>query len=1104
MRPGRLVTRSLVFHARAHAATLGGVLIASGVLTGALALGDSVRASLARAARQRSGTIAAVLGNGERFFLSALTERLAAALPGVPVAAAIQLPAVAATADGERRVGDAQLLGVDAGFFAFAPEGQGTGLPGSDEAWVGSELARRLAVGPGDALVLRVPRPSGMTRELALVSVEEAIVPLRVRVTRVLAAQEFGAFSLEAGAGPRANLFVAREWLAARLAVPGRANRAFLGPAGAEAPAEADGEGEATLAAVRGALGAAWVLEDVGLAWRARDGARELVSDQVFLADGLIAALEPLDPPALGLLGYFVNAIAKGARLTPYSTVVALGGLGARPAADLGGWREALGGELGPDEIRINDWTAADLEAHVGDELTLRYFALGPGRGLVERSQALRLGAILPTAGIGADPDLAPELPGIGDAENCRDWDPGIPIDLDALRDEDEAYWDAHRGAPKAFLSLATARALFGNRYGSFTGVRVAPAQVAEAERRLREVDAGSLGLAVRAVSARATGTSDFGGLFLGLSFFAIASALILTALFFAFSIERRASELGVLRVCGFRAGEVVRLQLAEAGLLCGLGSGLGLPLGLGYTRLLLLGLERAWSGAVGRTELVFACTPGTLALAFVLSASLGLGAVAWVLRRARRASVLPLLFGQLEAEGSGAASRARGRRAVLLLGGLGALACLGGAFASQGAAAGALAFGAGFAALVAGLAGMRELLARRARPRSLVSLGWTNAARRPGRSLTTVALTASSIFLLVVAGASRQGPTPVSAGRASGTGGFAFLGRTSLPVLHDLRTSVGRDFYGLSEEDLAGVEIAALRVRAGDEASCLNLDQPRSPRLLGVRAADLAGRFRFAASTAPAADPWALLEEDLGPGVVPAVVDAISLQWTLHKALGDELELVDGQGRPFRARVVATLQDSILQGDVLIAEARFEALFPAEAGHRAFLIDAPAGRAEALAKRLARVLADEGLELVPAHERLDLLHGVQNTYLAIFQALGGFGLVLGSVGLLALVLRSAIERRGELALLRALGFTRAELRLLFLGEQGGLVWSGLLVGAFAGLCVVLPRLDASSFEALRTLAAVLLAVGLSGLLWVGLGVTPALHGSALEALNRE
>ncbi|MEQ1894949.1 MAG: ABC transporter permease, partial [Planctomycetota bacterium] len=174
------------------------------------------------------------------------------------------------------------------------------------------------------------------------------------------------------------------------------------------------------------------------------------------------------------------------------------------------------------------------------------------------------------------------------------------------------------------------------------------------------------------------------------------------------------------------------------------------------------------------------------------------------------------------------------------------------------------------------------------------------------------------------------------------------------------------------------------------------------------------------------------------------------------------------------------------------------------EAGHRAFLLDAPDERRDALAARLAQALADEGLELLPAHERLDLLHGVQNTYLAIFQALGGLGLALGSLGLLALVLRQALERRGELALFHALGFTRGELGALFLGEQGGLVGVGLALGTLAGAAAAAPGASAGTWPALAPLAGWIALVGVLALVWIALGARLALRSANLAALNRE
>ena len=63
------------------------------------------------------------------------------------------------------------------------------------------------------------------------------------------------------------------------------------------------------------------------------------------------------------------------------------------------------------------------------------------------------------------------------------------------------------------------------------------------------------------------------------------------------------------------------------------------------------------------------------------------------------------------------------------------------------------------------------------------------------------------------------------------------------------------------------------------------------------------------------------------------------------------------------------------------------------------FLIDVPAARRDALAAHLMARLQDRGLEVVPAAGRLAEFAAVENGYIAIFQALGGLGLLLGTAG---------------------------------------------------------------------------------------------------------
>jgi ABC-type antimicrobial peptide transport system permease subunit len=231
-------------------------------------------------------------------------------------------------------------------------------------------------------------------------------------------------------------------------------------------------------------------------------------------------------------------------------------------------------------------------------------------------------------------------------------------------------------------------------------------------------------------------------------------------------------------------------------------------------------------------------------------------------------------------------------------------------------------------------------------------------------------------------------------------------------------------------------------------------------------------------------------------------------VRWSLKKSLGDTVPYVDERGRPFEVRIVATLADSILQGDLLISDANFEALFPSSSGRRLFLIDAPTnppGRLDEVALTLGRGLRDLGLEIEPTAARLERFHAVQNTYLSIFAALGALGLLLGSAGLAVVVLRNVSERRGELALLSALGFRPRAVRALVLSEHTLLLTLGIVAGAAPALVAVLPAVRASGGEiSLTPLLAILLAVTLTGLAWTWLATRIASGGNPIAALRND
>src|SRR5207302_6149628 len=117
------------------------------------------------------------------------------------------------------------------------------------------------------------------------------------------------------------------------------------------------------------------------------------------------------------------------------------------------------------------------------------------------------------------------------------------------------------------------------------------------------------------------------------------------------------------------------------------------------------------------------------------------------------------------------------------------------------------------------------------------------------------------------------------------------------------------------------------------------------------------------------------------------------------------------------------------------------------------------AGREDEVKHLLERGLPAQGFEVTPVARRLESYLAVENTYLSTFQALGGLGLILGALGLAVVLLRSVWERRGELALLRALGYRRSVLGWLMLTENSFLLALGLCAGTVSALLAVAPHL---------------------------------------------
>jgi putative ABC transport system permease protein len=1104
MKASTLQRRSLRHYWRTNCAVIGGVAIAVAVLAGALMVGVSVRASLRDLVLQRLGSADRVVV-GQGFFREQLAGAFGQAAPLIVVEGFV------AAQESGRRASRVQVYAVDARFWRFHGL-ERVNAPSGNEALLSESLADELAAAAGQAVILRVETSSAIPTESLHGRKEDAGRSLRLTVRQVLARENLGEFSLSPRQGSIRAIFVSLARMQTLLDQRDRANVILIAQLGA---AEAEQR-----------LRKSAIVDDFGLRVRNLDdlGVIAVESRSTILSDAVAAAAiraaERSKLHAIPTLTHLANSIRIRDRSVPYSTITAI---------DLAalGWVSREDQNRKPSPLILNEWAASDLQARVGDIVNVEYYVWEAHGRLATLNAEFRVARIVPMMGPAADRYLVPEYPGITDSARVADWDPPFPIDLNRVRPIDEEYWNRYGATPKAFIPIERGQQLWGSRHGALTALRVVmpsgtPLADADAGYRnalLGELDPLAMGFSVYDVRAQSlsasNGATDFGEYFTYFSTFLVVSALLLAGLFFKLGVEQRLQEVGLLQALGLDPAAIRRLFAGEALVLAGIGGIAGIAGAIGYSALIMLGLRTWWVDAVGTTALTLHVDAVSLIAGAVAVVLIAIASIWWSLRALASASTRSLLKGSDPLF----TKNVRGNRSLLLAGIAGVLAAaliIGAALNFVPRVAGF--FGAGALSLIAML-WMSSAWLHRGRWGSLHGhglwavwrLGWRNAAYRPARSVLCIALIAFATFVIVAVEAFKRDDSAALFDRHSGGGGYPLLMETLLPIVRDLNDASGRDAMNLpSGGVLESVRFDRFRVRPGEDASCLNLYQPKNPRIIAATQDFInSGRFAFHSSMAdtPAErdNPWLLLNRRLEDGVVPVITDANSMTYVLHMKLGDDFVLPGSSERPVRLRLVAALSDSIFQGELVMSEQPFMRLFPEWEGYRFFLADAPGGQAPAVTELLESRLSDFGVDVASTAERLAGFHRVEYTYLSTFQMLGGLGLVLGTLGLGAILLRNVLERRRELAVLRALGYTRRDFLTMVVAENVFLLVAGLMIGTMCALLAIAPMfLERGGRLPMDTLALLLVGVMGTGLL-ASLGATAAaLRSPLLPALRAE
>lgn len=215
--------------------------------------------------------------------------------------------------------------------------------------------------------------------------------------------------------------------------------------------------------------------------------------------------------------------------------------------------------------------------------------------------------------------------------------------------------------------------------------------------------------------------------------------------------------------------------------------------------------------------------------------------------------------------------------------------------------------------------------------------------------------------------------------------------------------------------------------------------------------------------------------------------------------------------GYRFRVIGVMAAKGQVLGLDlddaVYIPAIRAMELFNREGVMEADVVYRPDLPVDNIVKQLQQImLARHGREdftVTPQQQMLSTLSTVLSVLTFAVAALGGISLLVGAVGIITLMHISVHERVSEIGLLKALGATRARIRILFLIESAGLSVLGGLIGLAAGgsiawlLQALLPALPVQI--PWTYIHGALLASLLIGL---GTGVAPAWSASRLDPVE--
>lgn len=1081
-----IVRRSVIFYKSAVTYQCLITALLSAVITGSLLIGNSVRDSLKNSAAERLGKTGILVSSGVRYFNPSLSTRLAEKT-SIDCVSLLETNGFCQNFASGKTLINVRIFGINPDFFRFH-EVDSINIKQGEVA-VNSMLAQQLGLKPGDDIILRFKKISEIPSNAPFASDKEPEVSLVLTVGTLLSPEQTGNFSLGINQIVPLNVFVNLSDLERNADNELKVNRLL-----------SERKREVTVADIYRNLKEILLPGDIGLNFRQIEniGASELIAGRIFIDQPVIDEIVSAIPPARPIITYLANSIKAGKRSTPYSFV--------------SGLPQSLYTLVpGDNNILINKWLADDINAKKGDTVTIAWYVTGINKKLEEKSGRFKIDGTVDINGIWSDSLLMPEIQGISGSESCSEWDAGIPVSLDAIRNKDEDYWNRYRGTPKAFTNYETGKELWGNIFGPATAVRF-PAGLSENEIKSElkgVIDPYRSGFMIRDLNNEelkaANEGVDFSTLFLSLGIFIIISSVFLLSLVVSFFFDSRKEQIFTLRAIGFTNRKINNILFYETGAIAMAGAVAGAFVGSIFNRLIITALNSVWSGAIQTNTLTTSFNLITIFSGFAISFIVTL---LFLYIKSR------LYLKGLDRKETGLHKGYSPAKNLwfLLLSFLCAMLFIFLSF-TETINSTAFAFAGGSMMLVSMIFGTRQYTLSRNKIkkdylRKKRSLSRSYFAFYPSHVVTPVLFIAAGLFVIIATSINRKDFTSEANSPSGGTGGYLLWCETAIPVAMDLNTSRGLQENGLNTEDLKGISFVQARKAEGDDASCLNLNHVTSPPILGLDPSSFIkkGSFSFASVMKgyDRINPWQLLNKPLHGNTIFGIADQTVMQWGLKLKPGDTIIVKSENGQPLNIVLLAGLKSSVFQGYVIIGEDNFNKFMPSVPGNTVFLVNGNPGLSDKYRDALTGRLENYGIFVETTKQRLASFYQVTNTYLSVFNVLGAFGLTIGVIGLGFILLRNYNFRKREFALMLATGFSLKKIRRTILSEQIFIFSAGLISGIIPAILATLPSLRSVSFIPWNFLAIMIIAVIVTGFAALLISVRKVSNASLIYSLRKE